>query len=632
MMPSHPQSTPIEQAHRHFGPQVDSEGISFSLWAPNHEQIDLVPSWDGEYPLELPPSINMQSMGKGYWHGRLDWPKQTKSNNIPLVKFRYRYAIGEALLYDPASRFQPDGVHGPSALGVTSTAETKPNPSNPTFLAPGKQDWIIYELHVGAFTDHGTYAAAIDRLDELVDLGISAIELMPLAECPGRWNWGYDGVCWFAPMHSCGSPNELKLLIDEAHSRGLMVIHDVVYNHFGPEGNYLRSFGPYLSAKHQTAWGAAPNFDDPNHGPAVRRWVIANALMWLDEYGFDALRVDAIHCMRDESPIHVIEELAKAIDRYNQQNGTRRYLIAESNVYDSKMTKSLVDSGFGFDAQWSDCFLHSMFAVVRPEEQLSSRTYYPDRDLKQVVEHGYVYSGSIHQHRQRDETTSRVDTSGLIYCIQNHDFIGNHPTGKRLHQIASTDCQRAAAAMMMMLPPIPMLFMGEEFCSPNAFSFFVDFSDAEIRQGVVDGRRREYPQHDWSKGISPLDKAAFESSKIGPLEQGDASMRSWYQELIKIRRRGVKEGWLCDERLSVLSTAWPGFYRWRYQAGDSSFVEVLIRLAEACEAPTGAENKVLNFELPPIAKIDWFADSDNTTHAIEPIQENSARIIGYRVQ
>lgn len=477
---------------------------------------------------------------------------------------RYAYRIGDGPVRpDPASRFQPNGVHGPSQV-----VDRQFDWTDQDWQSPSREDWVIYELHVGAFTAEGTYAAAIDRLDELVELGITAIELMPLADCAGRWNWGYDGVHLFAPQPSYGTPAELRRFVDAAHARGLSVFLDVVYNHLGPEGNYWGDYGCYLSDIHQTAWGSGPAFDDPAHGQGLRRFVIANAIYWLDEYHFDGLRIDAIHCMLDRSEPHVVRELADDVGCWTQQSGRSAHLIAESNVYDPEMLAEPSEGGIGFDAQWCDDFLHSVFAVVRPGEKLCSRDYQPGSDLSQTLTQGFVYQGTLRESRKRVQLNQRVETHGLIYSIQNHDFVGNHPLGKRLHQLTSPETQKAAATLLILSPAIPMLFMGEEFACEHPFRFFVDFGDPELRRAVVEGRKAEYPQHDWTEGVEPIDPTAFESSKIGPSNQGDSSMLEWYRSLIALRKEWRQRGLLSDDTLQTDCDPQTGLYVMRYSRGS----------------------------------------------------------------
>lgn len=554
---------PAIEVHQHLGARPLADGsTSFSVWAPlaDRVNIDVV---DG------PQAIEMTKDSVGYHHATVAGVTAGS---------RYFYRVdGGPRRPDPASRFQPQGVHGPSEVVDPSFDWTDHD-----YRAPSRDELIIYELHVGTFTDAGTFAAAIDRIAELVELGITAIELMPVAASAGRWNWGYDGVALFAPMNAFGTPDDFRRFVDAAHAAGLAVFLDVVYNHLGPEGNYLSEFGPYLSSKHRTVWGDAPNFDDPVHGDAVRRFFAANAVYWLDEFHLDGLRVDAIHCMADDREPHVAAEIRDEVAFWSRQNQRDVMLIAESNVYDPEMTVPRESGGIGFDAMWCDDFLHSTFSVLRPGEQLCHRPYVAKTDLDHTLRHGYVYEGTLRNERRRSTPSSRVDTHALVYSIQNHDFIGNHPLGVRLHQLTSADAQRAAAALMMLLPAIPMLFMGEEFACEHPFRFFVDFSDQELRDAVVKGRRREYPQHDWDFGVLPTDPASFSAAKIGSRADGDAVTLQWYRRLIEWRKRCRASGLLVDANLSVETDLEKSLYLLRYADGNE-MLTVAVRLSPLIE-------------------------------------------------
>ena len=544
--------------HQQFGAVVlDSNQTQFRVWAPEHDNVvlDLV---------DQNRQVVMTKDQAGFHSVVETCPSGT----------RYLYRVDQGPPRpDPASRFQGDGVHGPSQV-VDPTFQW----TDQDWRGVDRSDLIIYELHIGTLTDEGTFVSAIDRLDELVELGITAIELMPVATSAGRWNWGYDGVNLFAPLSAYGTPDDLRRLVNAAHEKGLAVILDVVYNHLGPEGNYLSEFGPYLSSRHNTVWGAAPNFDDPDHGPTVRQFIIAAATIWLDEYHIDGLRVDAIHCMRDDSPTHIAVDISRAVQNWSAVTGRRATLIAESNVYDPNMLDPIQDGGVGFDAQWCDDFLHSVFAVVRPGEQLCHRQYQPS-DLKQTLEKGYIFKGTLQQPDQRCQPTDRVDTRGLIYSIQHHDFIGNHPLGKRLHQLTSRQTQKAAAALLLLSPAIPMLFMGEEFCCEQPFSFFVDFGDEHLRDAVIKGRKQENPQHDWSAGVLPTDPEAFQQSKIGPVSAGDTAMRDRYIYLIGLRKAWKQSGLLCDENLTVNTDLETGTFELHYK-NERDSADVIVKLSQ----------------------------------------------------
>lgn len=559
-----PASVPVAALHRLIGATpITKDRARFCVWAPTMQQV-----W-----VELADSkrrVVMERLESGYHLAEIDGV--SPGDLYHYVPMGANSGHGNARP-DPASRFQPQGVHGPSMV-VDHEYPWTDQDWNPV----GRDELVIYELHLGTFTEEGTFSGAIARLDELVDLGVTAIEFMPLADAAGRWNWGYDGVHLFAPNRNYGTPDELRQLIDAAHGKGLSVFLDVVYNHLGPEGNYLGEFGPYLSERHHTVWGAAPNFDDPVYGTELRRFYIANAIHWLDAYHFDGLRLDAIHCMLDESEPHVVAQLSQSVRSWSAESGRRVVLIAESNVYDPEMLAPFDEGGMGFDAEWCDDFLHSVFAVAGTGEQLCHRQYQPGVDLDQTLRFGYVYEGTLRRQRGRRQPTERVETTGLVYSIQHHDFIGNHPVGRRLHQVTSLEFQRAAAALMILSPAIPMLFMGEEFACEHPFQFFVDFNDESLRQAVVEGRKREYPQHDWSAGTLPIDWNAFHGSKIGRADQGNSQMRTWYRQLLRMRRTWRAVGLLSDVNHSVESDPEIGLWCLRYQS-ENTLATVAVRLS-----------------------------------------------------
>lgn len=580
--------------HCLLGAQLTGEQqVRFCVWSPDHQEIVV-------HLLGCGRKVTMSKAAGGYHLASIEGVGAGE-------KYVYHVDGGPARP-DPASHFQPEGVHGPSQVVDHAFAW-----NDQDWRGVNKADLIIYESHVGALSPQGTYAGAIERLDELVDLGVTAIELMPLATCPGKWNWGYDGVNLFAPSPNYGTPDELRQLINAAHGHGLAVILDVVYNHLGPEGNYLAEFGPYLSSHHRTPWGAAPNYDDPLYARAVRRFFIANAIHWLDRYHFDGLRVDAIHCMRDDSEPHVAAEFSEAVESWSAQRGRAATLIAETNVYDGNMLEPRSSGGIGFDAEWCDDFLHGVFAVLRPGENLCHRTYRL-RDLQQVCNDGFVYEGSLREQRGRREPGRRVDTSGLVYAIQHHDFVGNHPLGRRLHQLVGQETQRAAAALLLLSPAIPMLFMGEDFACEHPFRFFVDFGDKRLRKAVAEGRKAEYPQHDWSTGGLPTDSRTFTESKIGAVEDGDDEMRAWYRSLIALRKKYKTVGLICDAKLSVETDQDLGLYCWKY-ADDGQELIVTVRLNET---PSDA---------PPIPFPDLgrlVLDSQNGTETV--LKANHAKV------
>ncbi len=564
-----------------LGPRFNDDGtVTFQVWAPRHQSLSIVLVNEAGAST-IPMSRDERGVFTAKHHsknGDRYWVELPDGTRRP----------------DPASRFQPDGVHGPSQL--VDTQAFRWNTQNWRGLP--KQSLIVYEMHLGAFTRQGTYQSAIERLPELVELGVTAIELMPLAETAGARNWGYDGVNFYAPRNSFGTPEQLCSFIDAAHELGIAVFLDVVYNHFGPEGNYLHDFGGYISKKHRTVWGDSPNFDEDG-SRIMRDFIVQNAVYWLEQYRFDGLRLDAIHCIEDDSAVHVVTEIGQAIDELRLKLQREICLIAESNVYDPELLMQLSESGHGFDAAWCDDFLHSVFAVLRPGEHMSSREYHPHSDLDIVLRRGFVFQGTLRTTRARiplAPQTQAVRLESLMFAIQNHDFIGNHPSGLRLHQLTSHDAQRASAALLLMHPSIPMLFMGEEFATENPFLFFADFGDAALRTAVEEGRKREYPQHDWSHSASPLDEVVYVQSRIGAAADGDAETLQWYKDLIRIRKQWRESGLLSAETLAAEWDEAARLARLTYRHGNE-VGSVLVRLHSADEVPRSLDVEVKNVQL-----------------------------------
>jgi malto-oligosyltrehalose trehalohydrolase len=501
----------------------------------------------------------LEAKGGGWWQGLV---KDARPGDDYWVVLD-----GETRRPDPRSRFQPQGVHGPSRLV---------DPSGYAWQDQGwrgiaKGDLVIYEIHVGTFSPEGTYEGALRRLDHLLDLGATAVELMPLAQAPGRWNWGYDGVNLFAPNHHYGSPDDLRRFVDVCHQRGLAVILDVVYNHFGPEGNYLWDFGPYFSRRHHTPWGPALNFDGASNLP-VRQFVVENAVFWLEEYHLDGLRLDAIRLMQDDSEHHVTEEIARAVHRWAADQTRPIHLIAEANVHDPVLLDPVKGEGT-YDLLWNDEIPHSLFSAVLGQHRIDARTYRGMEDLGQALDTGYVFE------RQRTGTDilrsgepERCDLGSMMQGLQTHDQVGNHPEGRRLHQVASPTLQRAGAAMVLLHPAVPMCFMGEEFAAPSPFCFFVDFGDSHLRKAVVEGRKRDYHQHDWANFVSPVEEATFLRSKLCRLEAGDLGMWNWYRSLLALRKRWRASGLLDSGALSVEAKPEIGWFRLSYAGGAAQVV------------------------------------------------------------
>jgi malto-oligosyltrehalose trehalohydrolase len=460
---------------------------------------------------------------------------------------RYRYRLEQGRTRpDPASRRQPESVHGwsevvdPSAYGWRDASWT----------GVARDRLVIYELHVGTFTTEGTFAAAERRIGELVELGVTAVELMPLAQAAGRWNWGYDGVHYFAVRDSYGTPDELKSLVDACHAAGIAVLLDVVYNHPGPEGNYLGEYGPYFSTRHGTPWGPAFNYDGPDCA-AVRDYIVQNALYWFREYHLDGLRLDAVHFMFDDSRPTIVADITAAVDQLADQLGRPLFVIGETNVHDVHSLTARQQQGVGMHAIWCDDLMHSILSIASPDRQLSHRVYHGAPDLAEVLEHGYLYHGAAFERVQDREPLGAVDQGAFVVGLQNHDSIGNHPRGFRIHHLAGVDFQRAAAPLALLHPAIPLLFMGEEYACRAPFYFFVDFEDPYLRKLIADSRAKEYAQHDWQDAVSPLDERAFYDSRCGEAADGDLGMRGWYRQLLGLRKAWQAAGHLQQRHLKV---------------------------------------------------------------------------------
>lgn len=452
---------------------------------------------------------------------------------------RYRYLLdGKNARPDPASRFQPDGVHGPSAV-VDQDAFAW---TDTAWQGMPLKDMIISELHVGTFTREGSFEAIIPHLAYLKEtVGITAIELMPVAEFPGKRNWGYDGVYPFAPQSTYGGPNGLKRLVDACHALGLAVILDVVYNHLGPEGNYLGEFGPYFTDRYKTPWGAAINYDGPD-SDHVRQYVITNALHWITEYHIDALRLDAIHGIYDFSATHILKEMASSIQAQAAKLKRLVVVIAESDLNDTRVIDPPASGGYGLEGQWNDDFHHALRVVLTGEQ----RGYYEDfqglADLGTAVREGFVYSGrySSHRRRRHGNSSKHCHPSQFVVFSQNHDQIGNRAIGDRLSTQLPFDALKVARTLVLLSPNIPLLFMGEEYGDTAPFQYFIEHSDPALIEAVRQGRRREFAHFGWKPEEipDPQDPASFERSRVNRerLEQHQQSLLRWTAKLIQLRK------------------------------------------------------------------------------------------------
>jgi maltooligosyltrehalose trehalohydrolase len=456
---------------------------------------------------------------------------------------RYGFLLDEATtpLSDPRSARQPDGVHGLSELVDHAAFVWSDESWRPPTLGSG----VIYELHVGTFTEEGTLDAAIGRLDYLRELGITHIQLLPLAAAEGDRGWGYDGVALSAPLEAYGGPDAAKRFVDAAHGHGLSVLIDVVYNHFGPSGNYSGKFGPYITDHHKTPWGGAVNFEDAG-SDEVREFFIESALMWLRDYHFDGLRIDAVHAFIDRSATHFLEQLADAVRTLGSHTGRHYVVIAESDLNDPRLVTAREAGGYGLDAQWSDDFHHALWTVLTGE----TRGYYADfgsmADLAKSIQEAFVYQGQYSHFRKRNHGRSigALPADRFLGYIQNHDQVGNRAQGERLSQMVDTGRAKIAAAMVLLGPFVPMLFAGEEFAASTPFQYFTDFQDKELGRLVSEGRRREFVAFGWApeEVPDPQVEATFRRSKLRWEETGEgahAEMLAWYRRLIALRREEI---------------------------------------------------------------------------------------------
>jgi len=452
---------------------------------------------------------------------------------------------------DPASRFQPRGVHGPSQVIDSHFSWQDQN-----WAGLPLEEYIVYELHVGAFTEEGTFDAIIPYLDELKDLGITALELMPVAQFPGNRNWGYDGVYPFAVQDSYGGPEGLKRLVNACHQKRLAVVLDVVYNHLGPEGNYVADFGPYFTDRYKTLWGAALNFDGP-YSDEVRRFFIENAIYWLTEFHIDALRLDALHAILDISSYPFLEELALVFHEQAAQMKRQAYLIGESAANDARIVRSRNLGGYGLDAQWNDDFHHSLHVLLTGEQP----GYYQDfgqlQHLAKAFEEGFVYSGQYSCYRQRRHGISSKDIPAhrLVTFAQNHDQIGNRFNSERLNQLVPFEALKLAAGIVLLSPFIPLLFMGEEYGETAPFPYFISHSDPDLIEAVRKGRQDEFAAFHWQgKSPDPQDEATYSRAKLNHNLRCNGQHRvllEFHKQLVRLRKETPALAYLSKDNTDI---------------------------------------------------------------------------------
>ncbi|GBD32192.1 Malto-oligosyltrehalose trehalohydrolase [bacterium HR33] len=501
------------------------EPVRFSVWAPRCRSVALkLQLGDGWVQHEMEPQPG------GVFSAAVD--------GVTPGTFYWLCLDGESDRPDPVSCWQPRGVHGPSAVVDLEGFEW----TDESWRGIDPSEYIIYELHVGTFTQEGTFQAVIEKLPYLRDLGITALELMPVAQFPGERNWGYDGVYPYAPQHSYGGPRGLMQLVDAAHRHGLAVVLDVVYNHLGPEGNYLGDYGPYFTDRYRTPWGYAINFDGPD-SDEVRRYFIENALYWITYYHLDALRLDAVHAIYDTSPLHIVAELAAAVHRQGEALGRKVAVFAESDANDPRLVRPPEAGGLGVDAVWNEDFHHSIHALLTGERL----GYYSDfgrvSDVAKCLRERFVLNGTYSSYRRRRHGAPAADVAArhFVAFVQNHDQVGNRAGGERLSKLVGFEALKLAAGLLLLSPYLPLLFMGEEYGEENPFLYFVSHGDQGLIEAVRKGREAELRAFGWSAAVvDPASVEAFEASKLTWETDAGEKRRAlglWYRDLVALRRR-----------------------------------------------------------------------------------------------
>lgn len=497
-------------------------GIFWRVWAPRAERVELV-LLNGPQRRAQP----MQWEEHGFFHCALP--------DVPEGQ-RYAYRLNNGPERpDPCSLWQPDGVHHPSAVVrperfVWTDRDWKGVP---------REDLVFYELHVGAFTPQGTFEAIIARLPALRKLGVTAVELMPVAQFPGLRNWGYDGVHLYAAQNTYGGPYGLQKLVDACHAAGLAVFLDVVYNHLGPEGNYLGEFGPYFTDRHRTSWGPALNYDGPG-SDAVRAFILDNVRLWIEDFHFDGLRLDAVHAIFDSRPRHILRDIKETADEAGA--GRRVHIIAESLINDVRMVRDPERGGYGLDAEWNEDFHHALHVYLTGERHGKYSDFEDIRSLARTLAQTFHLDGSVYSaYRGRHWGAPAEGLPGdrFVIGVQNHDHVGNRPRGERLAALAVPSKQRLAASLMLLSPYLPLLFMGEEYGEDNPFPFFCSFHNRHLIESVRQGRRRDYR---FARGVEMLDpqaEATFAAARLSwswPEGSHRAGLRRLYADLLAARR------------------------------------------------------------------------------------------------
>ena len=503
-----------------LGASLHGDGTTFRVWAPKCRVVDLVV--EGRGPLR------MREVGDGLLE-----------LTLPVVPdgTRYQYRLdGERYRPDPVSRWQPDGVHGPSAVVDPARFAW----TDAGFRGHDRADLVFYELHVGAYSSAGTFEGIIPHLPRLVDLGVTALELMPIAEFPGSRNWGYDGVHLYAPQSTYGGPRGLRRLVDACHARGLSVVLDVVYNHLGPEGNYLAEYGPYFTDRYKTPWGPAVNFDGAD-GAGVRRHFVENARAWAREFHVDGLRLDAVHSMFDASPLHILTEVTEGAREEGAAFGRPVHVFAESHDNDRRIVLPVAEGGLGLDGIWADDFHHAVHVRLTGERGGYYADYKAPEALPRALAEGFAFQGEHSEYFGRLRGTPSADLAGehFVICVQNHDQVGNRAQGDRLSTVVPFEAAKVAAALMFAAPALPLLFMGEEHGETSPFQFFTSFLDPGLMEAVRTGRAAEFAKFAWQGELpDPGAPSTFVRSRVNHSLAGaprHRELREFYQRWLALR-------------------------------------------------------------------------------------------------
>jgi malto-oligosyltrehalose trehalohydrolase len=556
-----------------FGAEATSAGVRFRLWAPGASQVSVRIEGAGD-------ALPLAAVGAG-WHELLTESARPGS--------RYSYILPDgSAVPDPASRFQPDDVHGPSEVIAPAQFEWRDD----AWTGRPWNEAVVYELHVGAFTPDGTFSAAAGRLEHLATLGVTAVEIMPVADFPGRRNWGYDGVLLYAPDSSYGRPEDFKRFVEAAHGAGIMVLLDVVYNHFGPDGNFLPSYAPaFFTDRHKTPWGDAINYDGRDSGP-VREFVIENALYWIEEFHLDGLRLDAVHAMIDEGPEHVLEELARRVRAAAADRPI--HLILENEENQAHLLRrdpaGVVEA---FTAQWNDDVHHVLHTAASGE----STGYYADykgdtEKLGRALSEGFAFQGEVMPYRQtpRGESSAHLPPAAFVSFIQNHDQIGNRAFGDRITAFAPAAAVRAIAAISLLLPQIPLLFMGQEWSAEQTFPFFCDFS-GDLAAAVSEGRRAEFARFPEfadpaarAKIPDPEADSTFAAAKLdwsATNRAPHAETLEWYRRILSARSTAIAPLIPALAQAGRYEVLAPGAVIVRWATENGLLLELIANLGEA---------------------------------------------------